>query len=68
VVLGAAEKSAVLVGFGVTALAVNLFTQYFEHGWDRLGRGLFFLLGGALLFAFGAAYERLARRLPEVRP
>lgn len=68
VVLGAVEKSAVMIGFGVTSLAVNLFTRYFEHFWDRVGKGLFFLLGGAALFALGAGCERLARRAGEVRP
>jgi hypothetical protein len=68
VVAGAIEKSAVLLGFGVTALGVNLFTRYFERFWDGMGKGLFFLLGGAALFAFGAACERLARRAGEVRP
>jgi hypothetical protein len=62
IVAGAAMKSAVPIGFGVTALAVNLFTRYYEHFWDRLAKGLFFLLGGALLFGFGFACERLARR------
>jgi hypothetical protein len=68
IVLGAAEKSAVLVGFGVSALGVNLFTRYFEHFWDRLDKGLFFLVGGALLFAFGAGFERVARRGGRVQP
>lgn len=68
IVLGAVEKSAVLVGFGVSALGVNLFTRYFEHFWERLDQGLFFLIGGALLFAFGAAFERVARRGTQVRP
>jgi hypothetical protein len=61
VVLGAREKSAVLLGFGVTAFCVNAFTRYFEHFWDALDKGLFFLLGGLLLLGFGLACERLAR-------
>lgn len=62
VYLGAREKSALLLGFGVTAFAVNVFTRYFEHFWDALDKGIFFLLGGLLLLAFGAGCERLARR------
>ena len=62
VVAGAAMKSAVPIGFGVTALGVNLFTRYYESFWDQLAKGLFFLVGGALLFGFGFACERLARR------
>ena len=57
-----------LVGFGVTALGLQLFTRYFESCWDRTDQGLFFLLGGAMLLAFGVACEALARRLPGVRP
>lgn len=62
VILGAREKSAVLLGFGVTAFCVNGFTRYFEHFWDAMDKGLFFLLGGALLFGFGYGCEALARR------
>jgi hypothetical protein len=67
IVLGATEKSAVLVAFGVTAVGLNLFTRYFEGFWDDLDKGLFFLIGGALLFAFGAGFEWFAKRLQGVR-
>jgi hypothetical protein len=63
VLLGAREKSALLLGFGVSAFGVNLFTRYFERFWDSLELGLFLLVGGALLFAFGFGCEQLARRL-----
>lgn len=60
---GAWQKSAVMTGFGVTALGLNLFTRYGEHFWNVLAKGLFFLVGGALLFGFGAAFEWLSPRL-----
>jgi hypothetical protein len=63
---GARLHSALFTGFGVTALAVNLYTRYFERFWDALDAGLFFLLGGAALFAAGYAFERRLRR--EVAP
>jgi hypothetical protein len=67
IVLGAREKSALVLGFGVTALCVNLFTRYFETFWDGLDKGIFFLVGGVLLFGFGVLCERLARRV-DLRP
>jgi hypothetical protein len=63
ILLGALEKSAVLIGFGVSAFGVNLFPRYFERFWDHLELGLLLLVGGALLFAFGAGCEWLARRI-----
>ena len=46
IVLGARLRSALVMGFGVTALAVDLFTRFFERMWDRLSQGMFFLAGG----------------------
>jgi hypothetical protein len=61
IVLGAWLKSGLLSAFGVTALAIDLFTRYFETFWDRLDVGLFFLIGGALLFGFSVLCERELR-------
>ncbi len=63
IVAGAREKSALLLGFGVTAFGVNLFTRYFERFWDGLDKGVFFVVGGLLLLGFGAGCERLLRRV-----
>jgi len=60
--LGARLKSSLVMGFGVTALAIDLFTRYFERMWDHLDQGLFFVVGGVLLMGFGAAVERAWRR------
>jgi uncharacterized membrane protein len=62
VLAGAREKSALLLGFGVTAFGVNLFTRYYETFWDGWDKGIFLLLGGVLLMGFGAGCERLLRR------
>jgi uncharacterized membrane protein len=62
IVLAARLKSALTMGFGVTAFAVDLFTRYSEHFWGRFGQGLFFLVGGLLLMGFGAAVERALKR------
>jgi uncharacterized membrane protein len=60
--LGARLKSALVMGFGVTVLAIDLFTRFFELMWSELSQGLFFLVGGILLMGFGAAFERAYKR------
>jgi hypothetical protein len=59
--VGARLQRPLYTGFGVTSLVVDLFTRYFEEAWDRLDAGLFFLLGGALLFGTGLLLERVFR-------
>jgi hypothetical protein len=61
VFLAARLKSPLIMGFGVTALAVDLFTRYFERMWDRMDQGLFFVVGGVLLMGYAAVFERGAR-------
>jgi uncharacterized membrane protein len=61
IVGGARLKNPLLMGFGVTALCIDLFTRFFERMWKQLDQGLFFLIGGILLMAFGAAVERSYR-------
>src|SRR5438094_74117 len=58
IVAGGRLKNPLLMGFGVTALAIDLFTRYFERMWDTLSQGLFFVVGGLLLMGFGASVER----------
>jgi uncharacterized membrane protein len=62
VVAGARLKNGLFLGMGVTTLAVDLFTRFHEQFWDQLDKGLYFLLGGGILFGFGAGFELLARR------
>ncbi len=50
------------LGFGLTFLAINLYTKYFEYFWDHLHKALFFAVLGASLWALGALAQRLWRR------
>lgn len=57
IVLGSRLLSGLLVGFGVTFGVLEAITLYGETLWSRMDRGLFFLVGGAVLFACGFAFE-----------
>jgi uncharacterized membrane protein len=61
IVLGARLQNALLLSFGVTAAALDLFTRYFESFWDRMSLGAFLAVGGAVLLAVGLTLERIAR-------
>jgi uncharacterized membrane protein len=58
IVIGARLHSPLFTAFGVTAVAINLYTRYFEHFWQRMDAGLFMLIGGVFLFAVGIVSER----------
>lgn len=60
IVAGARLRDARFTGFGIVFLAINLYTRYFEHFWDQLSLGVFFLLAGALAMVFGYLFERQA--------
>ncbi len=62
IVGGARLHSLLLTGFGVTAFALNVYTRYYDTFWNLLDTGVFFLLGGAALFAAGFACETILRR------
>lgn len=62
IVAGARLHNPLLTGFGATALAINIYTRYYEQFWDRMHAGVFFLLGGGALFAAGLMCEVLLRR------
>jgi hypothetical protein len=68
ILAGARLHSGLFTGFGVTALALNIYTRYFESFWGRLHQGVFFLLGGLALFAAGVACELLMKRVRTVSP
>ena len=69
IVAGARLRDARLTGFGIVFLAIDLYTRFFEHFWDRLSAGTFFLLGGALAMILGYAFERQGHaRSPERLP
>ncbi len=52
------QDDARFTGFGIVFLAINLYTRFFEHFWDRLSAGAFFLIAGALAMLLGYAFER----------
>ena len=58
IIVGARLHDARFTGFGIVFLAIDLYTRYYEHFWDQLSLGVFFLLGGVLAMAFGYACER----------
>ncbi len=63
IVAGARLKNGLFVGFGVTAMAVNMFTRYHETFWAKLDAGIFFLIGGAVLFGCSGFLEVVAKRM-----
>ena len=58
IIAGARLRDARFTGFGIVFLAIDLYTRFFEHFWDRLALGVFFLVAGALAMAFGYIFER----------
>lgn len=61
VILGARLQQQLYTGYGLTFVAIHLFTRYFETFWDKFDKGLFFLLGGGALLGAGLLLERLYR-------
>ena len=60
IVVGARLRDARFTGFGIVFLAIDLYTRFFEHFWDRLSAGTFFLIAGALAMVLGYGFERQA--------
>ena len=58
IVIGARLRDARFTGFGIVFLAIDLYTRFFEHFWDRLSTGMFFLIAGALAMVLGYGFER----------
>jgi len=48
-----------LRGFGLTFLAINLYTRYFEYFWDGMNKVGFFLILAASLAVIGRYAERI---------
>jgi hypothetical protein len=63
IVAGSRLNNGRLLGFGVTFFFINGFTRYSERFWDESKKGVFFLVGGLLVFGAGAALELIFRRL-----
>jgi hypothetical protein len=62
IVLGARLKDGMPTGFGIVFLGIDLYTRFFEHFWDSLSAGSFFLIGGLAGIALGIAFEAQARK------
>ena len=57
-----------MLGFGVTTLAIDLFTRYYEGFWEKLDKGFFFLWGGVVLLGLGHGLERLLSQKSTPKP
>jgi len=69
IVAGARLHDARFTGFGIVFLSIDLYTRFFEHFWDRLSAGTFFLIAGSLAMLLGYGFERQAHaHLPERQP
>lgn len=60
IIIGARLHDARFTGFGIVFLAIDLYTRFFEHFWDRLSAGTFFLVAGGLAMVLGYGSERQA--------
>ena len=58
IVAGARLKDARFTGFGIVFLAIDLYTRLFEHFWDRLSAGVFFLATGLIAVVLGVVFGR----------
>ncbi len=57
--LGLRRDDAMLRGYGLVFLAINLYTRFFEMFWDQLHKGIFFAILGVSLWALGRRAETL---------
>ncbi len=57
--LGVKDDDAMLRGYGLVFLGLNLYTRLFYWYWDSLNKGLFFIIVGLSLWGLGAHAERL---------
>ena len=62
IVIGAFLKDSLFTGFGVVFLAINLYTQFFEHFWDKMAMAAFFAVAGLAGIVIGFGFELLYRR------
>ncbi|HGM5992717.1 DUF2157 domain-containing protein [Serratia marcescens] len=57
--LGLKHDDAMLRGFGLTFLGINLYTRLFEFFWDSMPKTIFFALLGLSLWALGHYAEKI---------
>jgi hypothetical protein len=60
-ILGASLRDPRFTGFGIVFLSIDLYTRFFEHFWDSLSKGAFFVLAGLAAVGAGALMELFAR-------
>jgi len=63
--LGMKKDSAVLRGYGLVFLLINIYTRFFEHFWGELNIGIFFGILGLSLWLLGSKAERIWRSLQD---
>ena len=56
---GLRTNNTLLRDVGVTFLAINLYSRFFEFGWDRLNRALFFTVLAISFWLIGRFAERI---------
>ena len=61
--LGMKKDSAVLRGYGLVFLLINIYTRFFEHFWNELNIGIFFGILGLSLWLLGSKAEKIWRTL-----
>lgn len=70
--LGLRRDDAMLRGYGLVFLAINIYTRFFEMFWDQLHKGLFFAILGVSLWLLGRRAETLwhlgRKAAPEAEP
>jgi hypothetical protein len=59
--LGLRRDDAMLRGYGLVFLGINLYTRFFEMFWDSLHKGAFFAVLGVSLWLLGRRAETLWR-------
>lgn len=57
IIVGSRLKNDLILGFGLTMTALNLFTRYHEFAWEKAEGSLFFIVGGGLMLLSAAAIE-----------
>lgn len=57
--LGVKRNDAMLRGFGIIFLGINIYTRFFETFWNSMNKGLLFLILGVSLWFLGSKAEKI---------
>ena len=63
ILLGYVRRSPLYINIGLIFFVVFVCARYFDFFWKFLPRSIFFIIGGCMLLAGGAALERKRRRI-----